>query len=589
LAVTILCLYLALQMAAGAMFLGMGFVKHFFWITIAYGIFLCPWNMVLAKKTQKYIYRRIHRLVYADEELTLEPGELPAARRAVLTIPWVAAGRDVLAWTLSIIFYCFCVLRPYVIYMQNAGHPTNFPSDVQFWTGAFFLLAFPFAPLVLMAALLAYSAATTSYTQFFFREGEYEHYLLALSPVRRRYTYIGLVGYTLLIVIAALDYRFMTQNFPTASAAFSSVQEIEAIGAYLLVVVCSLLFLLSRQEIRQQRRLPLMLQERAPQKLPDKRCPKCDLVVGGGMDVCPQDGTVLAFPDKEAAAFGTSYEFLEEIGHGGMSVIYKARHRLLRKVVAIKMLDTRYVSDFQAAGRFLHEARTVFGLQHPNIVSVLDFGLFESSKLFLVMEYLPGVSLATLISDNRAKLPLRDCLQIFMQICDAMAYAHDKRILHRDLKPSNVMVACEEASYSKYSIKIVDFGLAKVLEGTAGNLTKTGDVFGTPNYMSPEQCLGQQLDVRSDIYSMGCLMYETLTGVQPAASDSPLATMYKQINEQPQAMAELRQELSAVPQLSEVVSTAMAKRPEQRYGTFAQLRAALQSVASTAAATQRAS
>ena len=559
------------------MFLGNQFIPHFIWVTLAYGMILCPLNIAFAKKTQKYIYRRIHRLVYADEELTVTPGELPAARRAVITIPWVAAGRDLLAWTVSTLIYCFLICLPYIKFV----HDSAFPADQKFWAHAFVMLAFPFAPLVMMAALLAYSAATTSYVQFFFREGEYEQYVLALTPVRRRYMYMALVGYTLVLVIFALNYRFSTIQFSSVAQALHSAQETEIVGAFLLLIVCSLLMLLSVQEARAQRKLPMMLQQLGQTDTPaDKRCPKCQLVVGGGMDVCPNDGSPLNFPVEESASFGTSYEFIEELARGGMSVIYKARHRLMRKLVAIKMLDTRYLSDVQAAGRFVHEARAVSSLQHPNIVTVLDTGIFDKHKLFLVMEYLPGISLSKMVSEAPGTLPIRDCLLIFDQICDAMAYAHANKILHRDLKPGNAMVLQEDVSYKKYSVKIVDFGIAKLLEGTAGNLTKTGDVFGTPNYMSPEQCLGQPLDVRSDIYSMGCLMYETITGQQPAHGDGPLATMYKQINEQPVAPRERRPELASMPQLENVIVKAMAKRPEDRYSSFGQLRSALQSVSS---------
>jgi tRNA A-37 threonylcarbamoyl transferase component Bud32 len=558
------------------MFLGKDFIPHFIWITLAYGMVLCPLNIIFAKKTQKYIYRRIHRLVYADEELTVSPGELPAARRAVITIPWVAAGRDLLAWTISTLVYCFLILRPYIKYM----HDSAFPLDSRYWGHAFVMLAFPFAPLVMMAAVLAYSAATISYVQFFFREGEYEQYVLALTPVRRRYIYMALVGYTALQVIFALNYRFSTIHFNSAAQALQSLQETEIVGGFLLLIVFSLLLLLSAQEARAQRKLPMMLQQLAHTGAPtDKRCSKCQLVVGPGMDVCPNDGTALNFPGDESASFGTSYEFIEELARGGMSVIYKARHRLMRKLVAIKMLDTRYLSDAQAAGRFVHEARAVSSLQHPNIVAVLDTGIFDKHKLFLVMEYLPGISLSNMVSQAPGTLPIRDCLLIFDQVCDAMAYAHANKILHRDLKPGNVMVLQEDVSYKKYSVKLVDFGIAKVLEGTAGNLTKTGDVFGTPNYMSPEQCLGQPLDVRSDIYSMGCLMYETITGQQPAQGEGPLATMYKQINEMPVAPHERRPELITMPQVEQVILKAMSKSPEERYASFSQLRSALQSVA----------
>ena len=145
--------------------------------------------------------------------------------------------------------------------------------------------------------------------QFFFREGEYEQYVLALTPVRRRYMYMALVGYTLLLVIFALNYRFSTIQFSSVAQALLSAQETEIVGAFLLLIVCSLLMLLSVQEARAQRKLPMMLQQLGQTDTPaDKRCPKCQLVVGGGMDICPNDGSPLNFPVEESASFGTSYE-----------------------------------------------------------------------------------------------------------------------------------------------------------------------------------------------------------------------------------------------------------------------------------------
>jgi tRNA A-37 threonylcarbamoyl transferase component Bud32 len=568
LALTILSLYLSLLTSAEWVFLGKNFVLHFIWITLAYGGFLCPLNVLIAKKTQRHFYKRIHRIVYATDELTLVPGELPAVRRAVVALPWYAAARDLMGWIVTNFIYCFCLLRPWVM----ITHDSAFPSDSFFWLKAFVLLTFPFAPLVMMAALLAFSAATSSYVQFFFRQGEYEQHRFAITPDKRRYTYVGLIGYTLLLVIAVLNCNLTSANFKTISEALGYAKETEVVGLYLIVIVWSLLVLLGRQEARSQRRLPAALAARAHSITPmDKRCPKCQLVVGFGIDICPQDGTPLAFSGDEAS-FGTNYEFLEEIARGGMCVIYKARHRLLKKVVAIKMLDTHY-SQAQAAERFAHEARAVSCLDHPNIVSVLDFGTFQSHKLFLVMEYLPGSSLANLIVDSGNGLPVKECLRIFDSICDAMSYAHEHKILHRDLKPSNIMVDA-----SALQVKVVDFGIAKILEGTARNLTKTGDIFGTPDYMSPEQCLGEPLGIPSDIYSMGCLMYETLTGCRPSASENPMATMYRQINEQPESVNVHRPDLGALPELESVVMTALAKLQGDRQESFGELRAQIQMI-----------
>jgi serine/threonine-protein kinase len=397
-----------------------------------------------------------------------------------------------------------------------------------------------------------------------------------MTPEKRRFFYVALVTYTLVMVIGALNYSFTDHAFASISEAVKSMHETEVVGAYLLVVVLSLLLFLSKQEERTLRRLPKFLEERTRSITPmDKRCPKCNITVGFGIDICPQDGTPLTFAGDESESFGSSYEFLEEIARGGMCVLYKARHRLLKKVVAIKMLDTRLVGQEHAAERFVYEARAASNLHHGNIVSVLDFGQFESEKLFLVMEYLPGCTLGSIVAKSDNGLPVEDCLDVFNQVCDAMFYAHTQKILHRDLKPSNIMV---NEQNGKYDVKIVDFGIAKLLEGTVSNLTKTGDVFGTPDYMSPEQCMGQAMDARSDIYSMGCLMYEALTGERPACSEGALATMYKQINDTPQPLHVMRPELAQVPQLQAIVSKALAKAPEERYGSFDELRTALRTV-----------
>ena len=353
----------------------------------------------MAKVTQKRFYRRIHRLVYADDELTLGPGELPEARQAVLALPWFATIRELTGWIVTNFIYCFAVLRPFAL----VTHDKVFPVSLGYWFKAFLLLTFPFAPLVMMAALLALSSATLAYVQFFFRRGEYEQHRLAITSSRRGHVYVALVSYTLLVIIFAQNYRFSTEHFDTIKQALEVAQATQFDGLYLLLVVLSLLLLLSRLERRSHTKLPPALEERAVAVAPiNKRCPKCGIAVGFGIDVCPQDGTLMSFPGDESASFDTNYEFLEEIARGGMCVIYKARHRLLKKVVAIKMLDSSAVPQFQATERFAHEARASSRLQHPNIVSILDFGQFASQKLYLVMEYLPGKTLGTLIAESHA-------------------------------------------------------------------------------------------------------------------------------------------------------------------------------------------
>lgn len=575
----IFCLYYGLLLSAGGMFIGADFIPRFFWITGFYGLFVGMVMLWVSKTTQKYIFGHVHRLVSAPEESNLSPGDLKRAKSAVLTIPWVAAGRDTIAWFINAFVYVCVVLNLYCKYTKS----NYLPNDALLKD--FLLVAFPLFPLVMVTGLLAYSAATHRYIQYFFREGEYEKFKLALTPPRRRILYVALVSYTLIAIIGALDYNVSHATFRNMHEMFQSLQDTELVGGCLLVGVCSLLTLLSRMEFKAQRAFPLQLQSSNKTVAPDKHCPKCQMTVGALITTCPRDGTPLSFPGDETASFGTSYEFLEEIARGGMSVIYKARHRLMKKLVAIKMMDTKYAGDRVAVERFNIESQAISRLAHPHIVAVFDFGQFESHKLFLVMEYLSGQTLAKLIEQAKPSegLPVRDVLLIFDQICDAMSYAHEQRVLHRDLKPSNIMVEQQEMSYRKYTIKIVDFGIAKVLGDTAAGVTKTGDVFGTPDYMSPEQCLGMQLDARSDIYSMGCLMYEVLTGIKPFAGDNALATMYRQINEQPALVDEVRAELKAWPGLAQAVNKALAKQAGDRYANFSQLRSALQSISAAVA------
>jgi serine/threonine-protein kinase len=575
----VFCLYFVLLICAGGLFLGKDFVPRFFWITIVYGLSLGLLNVFIAKQTQRYIYGHIHRLAYHPEEISLSPGDLKKAKADVLTIPWVAATRDLITWIINGFVYTLFVLTSYARFTHDDYFTRHDPIN------AFFLIAFPLSPLMMVCALLAYSAATNRYVQYFFREGEYEKYRLSITPSKRRYLYAALVGYTLLCVIAAQDYNFTHGHFTTIQQAFQSAEDTQIVGLWLVIGVCSSLMLLSRMEFSAQKRMPLELEVNNKLIVPDKKCPKCQMTVGPMILTCPRDGTALSFPGDESATFGTNYEFLEEIARGGMSVIFKARHRLMKKIVAIKMMDTRYISDRSAISRFAHESQAVSRLVHPHIVAVFDFGQFESQKLFLVMEYLTGTTLAKLIAAGN--LPVRDSLLIFDQICDAMSYAHQQKVLHRDLKPTNIMVAQQEMSYQKYSIKIVDFGIAKVFGETMDNLTKTGDVFGTPDYMSPEQCLGMSLDIRSDVYSMGCLMYETLTGKKPFEGENSLATMYKQINEQPVPIAELRADLASYPGLSAVIYKALAKQASERYANFDQLRLALKNCSAAAASSHR--
>lgn len=224
----------------------------------------------------------------------------------------------------------------------------------------------------------------------------------------------------------------------------------------------------------------------------------------------PLDSVETGAPDR---FIGTTiegrYEVLSLAGKGGMSAVYRARHLLTQRIVALKLMHSHLLTDESAVRRFQQEAKAASRLHHINAISVLDMGITNDGQPYLTMDFLEGRSLSEEIR-SCGKIEAMRSIHVFLQVCAALAHAHDQRIVHRDLKPSNVMLI--QADDDPDFVKVVDFGIAKILrEGSESlKLTATGDVFGSPYYMSPEQCMGNQLDARSDIYSMGCLMYEAL-------------------------------------------------------------------------------
>lgn len=204
------------------------------------------------------------------------------------------------------------------------------------------------------------------------------------------------------------------------------------------------------------------------------------------------------------------YKILSKLGHGGMGIVLKASHAQLDKLVAIKVLNANLLTDEGSIKRFEIEAKAGSKLSHPNLISVFDYGLTEDGQPYLVMEYVEGKSLDDLL--DLGVLDTSQFIKIFIQITKALQYVHNHNIIHRDLKPSNIMI--QEIDGDVYA-KLLDFGVAKVLADsgmTMHNLTETGTAFGSPLYMSPEQCMGKDIDVRADIYSMGCVMYQCVAG-----------------------------------------------------------------------------
>lgn len=266
------------------------------------------------------------------------------------------------------------------------------------------------------------------------------------------------------------------------------------------------------------------------------------------------------------------YEIVSLVGQGGMGVVYKAKHTLLKKTVAVKMLHAHLADNIESMSRFKQEAEAASRLEHPNVAAVHDFGVTEDGKPYIIMDFVSGQLLQDAFSQGQ--MSLARIIRIFTQVCDALDHAHKKGVVHRDLKPSNIilMQSEEDADF----VKIVDFGIAKLLSDEAGKtMTQTGEALGSPQYMSPEQCLGQKLDARSDIYAVGCLLYEAISGKTAVFGDSIFEIMYKQLHEMPVGLKVLRQDLGNIDQLEAIVFKAMAKNAKERYHSMGQLKEAI--------------
>jgi len=307
-------------------------------------------------------------------------------------------------------------------------------------------------------------------------------------------------------------------------------------------------------------------------------CPKCGMERQPTTRVCPADGTVLNGSDEPSnnplSTLSERYEFLGETGRGGMAVIYKARDRKTGRMVAIKKLIAATLTE-TAFLRFQQEAKAITSLRHPNIIMVHEFGVAEDGEPYMVMDFIEGSNLGQLIKD-KGHLTVEESMHRFIQLCDALQHAHAAGVLHRDLKPGNVMLSSADGSFA--DARLVDFGIAKLMtqEGEdAHKLTMTGQLFGSPPYMSPEQCRGFELDARTDIYSMGCVMFEALTGRVPIRGETILETIMMQVSETAPAMKEVRPDLEFPSILETIIAKTLAKDPADRYQSMRDLMVAL--------------
>ena len=318
-------------------------------------------------------------------------------------------------------------------------------------------------------------------------------------------------------------------------------------------------------------------------------CPTCGRHYPAGVQVCPEDKSPL---QADATLHGDSisdplvgqilddkYQIEERLGIGGMGTVYRARHVLIDRAVAVKVLNPRFVEDEAARVRFHREARAAGRLQHTNAVSVTDFGQTPGGYVYIVMELLEGRTLREILA-KEAPLETARAVSIMLQAAAAVAAAHEAGVIHRDLKPANIFIT--QKPDVPTVVKVLDFGIAKLAADSLDddepkNLTQVGAMIGTPRYMSPEQCNGLELNPAADVYSLGVILYEMLTGIVPFTGSTPLAIAMKHASDVPRRPREIVTSIHE--DLERLILQALAKRPEDRPADAAAFRSQLLAIA----------
>lgn len=299
-------------------------------------------------------------------------------------------------------------------------------------------------------------------------------------------------------------------------------------------------------------------------------CSRCKAKLPPDSDICPFDGAETKDDKMVGTTFAERYEILSVLGSGSGGTVYKARHRFMNRLAAIKVMHPELMPDLDLLQRFRQEAAAANSLEHPNVIRVIDFGVASDGTAFMIQEFVDGPTLREII-DHEGAVPAPLAVEMFKQICLGLGFAHRSGIVHRDLKPSNVLVS----GYGTLDmrVKIADFGVAKLVRPDNSNAVKTemGLVIGSPLYMSPEQCRGHVLDKRADIYSMGCLMYETLTGRPPFVGKDVMEVMFQHVNCQVPNIAStpIGMHLPAI--LNGIVMKALRKEANTRYRSMEEL------------------
>jgi serine/threonine-protein kinase len=306
-------------------------------------------------------------------------------------------------------------------------------------------------------------------------------------------------------------------------------------------------------------------------------CAVCGTRWSGDARFCPFDGEPLGEAPRSdhqdpllGALVDQRYQVLEVLGEGGMGTVYRVRHASLGRDFALKVLRRDLAQDVDLSARFVHEAKAASAISHPSVVKITDFGQLHTGQPYFVMELLVGDLLSRLIRDS-GPLPPERVVVILHQVAEALEAAHQAGVVHRDLKPDNIHIGRTQSGSD--SVTVLDFGLAKVA-GTS-RLTRAGMVFGTPHYMSPEQAAGEPTDHRADIYSLGIVGYQMLTGRVPFEADSFMGVLTKQIYVAPTRPSEVIGRPAELGALDDVILRCLAKKPASRYPSMVELLADL--------------
>ncbi len=271
--------------------------------------------------------------------------------------------------------------------------------------------------------------------------------------------------------------------------------------------------------------------------------------------------------------FDHRYKIDRLLGEGGMGFVYLARHKVIDKKVAVKVLRAEMAKDREILERFLQEARAASSIGNPHIIDISDFGDLPDGSTYFVMEFLDGLSLVQ-FNDKNNRQPLDVIAKVTIQMANGLAAAHERGIIHRDLKPENIFIVTR--GLDKHFVKILDFGIAKVATSGDNKLTRAGAVFGTPHYMSPEQAAGAPLDHRTDVYSLGVMLYELVSGVLPFTADNFMGILSQHMYQAPPPLGKLNLDPPCPAELEAIIFKCMSKAPDDRYPDMNALSADLQ-------------